>query len=315
MALLTLAEAYDAALARYLAKPTDWNWAEFQEARFCKTHEEYKQKMRVETHVPKLGRIARWLAWLFVLSAVASATTLTGTVTAPNGVGITGQLIFSLSQQAALATTGGCGGPAQIVPTYQVIVTVTAGALIGTPTLIGVDCLLPQNLYYNVIARDSNGNVLFTDKWIISGATQDIGMIVSAVVTGTTQTLGGVGVLLTQPTATQTIVQPPSTYAQFNNLQSTVSMLLPDGSYCDTTNCTFIPTVGFVGGINTGLTVGSQIWIGDGAGSNFYNRTFSGPNDCSATGDGWMAVKIDVTPPMLVVCVGHMRYGIAIPSF
>src|ERR1039458_6943009 len=102
---------------------------------------------------------------LFLASlGIRSATTLTGTVKGPDGVGITGAIYLSVSQQAALLSTGGCTGPVEVVPTYQVKVTLTSGSIIGSPTVYGNDCMLPLNLYYNVRVVDSNGNVLFTDR-------------------------------------------------------------------------------------------------------------------------------------------------------
>ncbi len=173
----------------------------------------------------------------------AFGTTLTGTLKGPDGIGINGTLYMSLSQQAALQS-GGCGGPIEVVPGllgpqagYSVAIKVVAGALQGSPTVYGNDCMLPGGLYYNVQLIDSNGNTYFTDKWQIVGSTIDIGTIVSVVISGTTQTLGSTGFVQLVPAGTQTINQPPATYFGVNTMAVTGTLTLPDGSQCTTSGC------------------------------------------------------------------------------
>lgn len=114
----------------------------------------------------------------------AQATALTGTLKNPDGTGFNGQLILSLAQQASIASTNNssgsaCGGPLMEVSTVQKIITVTNGALIGSPSIYGSDCTLPYGVPYNVIARDNNGNVDFTAQWLPMGNSQNIGTIES----------------------------------------------------------------------------------------------------------------------------------------
>jgi hypothetical protein len=53
-----------------------------------------------------------------LFASLLPATSLTGTLKTPDGVGVNGYLTMSLSQQAALLVS--CGGPIQVVPTYEV---------------------------------------------------------------------------------------------------------------------------------------------------------------------------------------------------
>jgi hypothetical protein len=125
-----------------------------------------------------------------MLSLNSYATTLTGSLVGPNGTGVTGTISFALSQQASLSAGGSCGGLKQIMPTTQVVFTVTNGSLVGTPTIYGNDCLSPVGTYYYVLVKDSNGNQLFNDRWIITGTTIDLGSIISM----PTNTVGTIGV-------------------------------------------------------------------------------------------------------------------------
>lgn len=179
-----------------------------------------------------------------LLVGTVFGTTLTGTLNGPDGTGINGNLYLSLSQQAALQSTGGCGGPIEVVPGilgpsqgYSIAIKVVNGALVSPPTIYGNDCMLPGGLYYNVLLTDNNGNTYFTDKWQITGSSIDIGTIVSVVITGTTQTLGSTGFVQLVPAGTQTINQPSGTYLGINTMAVTGVLTLPDGSQCTTSGC------------------------------------------------------------------------------
>lgn len=128
-------------------------------------------------------------------------------VTAPGGVVGTVSLLTAgtgYTVASAVPTTGGtgtgltinvlslvtCGGPAQIMPTTQIRVTVTGGNMVSPPTLYGNDCMAPQGTYYNVQFIDPNGNQLLVDRWILTGASVNIGTIVSVNVSGTTGSIG-----------------------------------------------------------------------------------------------------------------------------
>lgn len=172
-----------------------------------------------------------------LLAASMFGTTLTGTLNNPDGTGITGTLVLALAQQAALSASGSCGGPIEVMPVYQVKISVVAGAMTGSPHVYGNDCLLPQQTFYNVTMQDAQGNILFTDRWSITGTSIDVGTIVSVVIQGTTATLGSVGVVLTVPTATQVVNQPPGTNLQPNNLNVTQTLTMPNGAVCDNGGC------------------------------------------------------------------------------
>lgn len=199
----------------------------------------------------------RRLLVLFCLYTVSCfCTTLVGTLNYPNATGASGYLIMSLSQQAALSSSGGCGGPIEVVPTYQYRITVTNGALVGSPSVYGNDCMLPQGTYYDVQMTDTNANVLFTDRWVITGTTLNIGTIVSATITGTTQTLGQAGVVLTQPSASQNVNQGPGTNLGINLLNVTQILTLPNGGTCDSSGCSGIDSNSVT--TNTNQTISGQ---------------------------------------------------------
>ena len=123
-----------------------------------------------------------------MLSLNSYATTLTGSLVGPNGTGISGTISFAISQQSSLSA-GGCGGLKQIMPNSPVVITITSGSLVSPPAIYGNDCLSPLGTYYYVVVKDSNGNQLFNDRWIITGSSIDIGSIVS-LPTNTTGTIG-----------------------------------------------------------------------------------------------------------------------------
>lgn len=180
--------------------------------------------------------MTKWLL-TFLSLGFLGATSLTGTLNLPNGTGATGTLVLSLAQQAALSTSGSCGGPVEVLPTYQVRITVSNGAMQGSPTVYGNDCLLPQGTYYNVQFFDSSGNIVMTDRWVISGTSINVGTIVSVVISGTTAVLGQPGVVLTQPSGSQTVVQPVGNPLGVNYLNVTTQLTLPNGAVCNAAGC------------------------------------------------------------------------------
>lgn len=174
-----------------------------------------------------------------LLAVPLAATTLTGTLKGPDGTGLTGTLSLTLSQQAALQG-GGCGGPVEVLPNRPVTLAVTGGSVSGT--VYGNDCMLPLGLYYNVSVRDSGGNLMFADRWVITGSSMDVGTIVSAVVTGTYATLGTTGYVMTSPSAGQTVTQPTGTALAVNNVTVTSALTFPDGTQCLTSGCSALTT-------------------------------------------------------------------------
>lgn len=136
----------------------------------------------------------KWLllgvAWLLLGVLPGEATTLTGTVNYPNSVGLTGKIYFTLSQQAAQLSAGGCGGPVVLVPTQSVSFGITAGAIAGGAAVVGNDCIAPAGTYYIVQVLDTLGNILFTQNWIVTGTTIDIGTIQPVIVPQGTVSIG-----------------------------------------------------------------------------------------------------------------------------
>ena len=246
---------------------------------------------------------------LLLVCYCSFSTTLSGTLQNPDGSGANGYLFLSVSQQAALSASGGCGGPLQVVPTIEIRIQVVNGVLQSPPSIYGNDCLLPQGTYYNIRFIDNQGNNLYTDRWIITGVSIDVGTIVSAVITGTTATLGSVGVVLTAPTAAQTVTQPSTTLLSVNNFDVTTHAILPGGVDCKNGGCTFAAGAGFLGGLTTSPVSNSNITIG--AGGNFYNRIFNGGDvACGGIGDGWMGFRTDATHESLEVCLHNNRFTI-----
>lgn len=113
------------------------------------------------------------LAILLTLSA--QATTLSGTIKNPAGVGVNGTLRLNISSQGAVSSSGSCGGPWVVVPRVDVVITLSSGVVSGT--VVGNDCILPENTYYNAVVRDSNGNQLLSVQWSITGSSVDVGTL------------------------------------------------------------------------------------------------------------------------------------------
>lgn len=162
------------------------------------------------------------LLLLSCLPAFATGTTtLTGSLKNPAQTGMTGTLRFTLPIQAALLSTGGCGGPASVLPNVPVPITVVNGAVTGTAILYDLACMNPTSLYYNVTFSDPGGTLLFSVAWnCVTGASVDIGTC-----TDTGQPFLSYAVLL-NPTTTQIVKQPASTLFKIvdsaNNARLTV---------------------------------------------------------------------------------------------
>lgn len=138
------------------------------------------------------------LLLLMLLCTCAGAQSLlSGTVLNPDGSGFSGRLIFSLAQNASVSTLTPCTGPALVVPTETVTVTVTAGVLVSPPTLFSSTCTIPIGVPYNVTAIDMNGNIAFTDQWLVSGNPYNVGTAVSS---GTVPTVTYQGLWAAQTT-------------------------------------------------------------------------------------------------------------------
>jgi hypothetical protein len=251
-----------------------------------------------------------------LLSSYAFATVLSGTFQLPNGSGASGVLYLQLAQQAAVSTSTipntstPCGGPIQLLPSTPVTVIFTAGVITGgtafsggaTATIFGTDCLLPQNVAYQVKFLDNQGNAIFSDLWSITGATENIGTIVSTTITGTTTFLGQNGVLLTSPTSSQTVTQQPSTTLNVNYLDVTSTLTGPGGISCTGTGCVFGAPLAAPDGLTaagpTSITIG---------GGNIYGHVYSGGDaNCTGIADGWFGFRADTK--QLQVCLSGQMY-------
>jgi hypothetical protein len=237
-----------------------------------------------------ISRSCSNLALLLLTLGCAYGTTLVGTINGPNAAGVNGYLYMALSQQGALASQ--CGAPVQVVPTTRARFQLVNGIITGANFIYGNDCLLPQGTYYNIQVIDANGNTLMTERWVISGATVDVGTIVSVSITGTTSVLGQPGVVLTVPTADQVVTQPGNTFTKFNNVEVTQESRMGGTFNCRIgVGCTFTNTTTFAGGLNTSTNSSSNVYIGTG---NLFTRAFSGADiTCTGIKDGWVGVRID----------------------
>jgi len=117
-------------------------------------------------------RLVRAIA-LLLLAALpwhaAQATNLTGAFKHPDGSPVNGKLILLLSQPARLADN-----TAQIVPMVKIFA-VTGGALESGAFVYGNDVMVPAGTYYLARLVDANNNLLFEQKWSITGTDLDLG--------------------------------------------------------------------------------------------------------------------------------------------
>jgi hypothetical protein len=185
-------------------------------------------------------------------------------------------------------------------------ISIVNGAVTGSPTVFGSDCLLPSGTYYSVVFSDLQGNKIFSDLWSITGSTEDIGTIVSTTITGTTTFLGQNGVLLTSPTSSQTVVQQPSTTLNINYLDVTSTLTGPGGIACTVVGCVFGAPLAAPDGLTaagpTSITIG---------GGNIYGHVYSGGDaNCTGIGDGWFGFRADTK--QLQVCLGGIMYQSAL---
>lgn len=131
-----------------------------------------------------------WLGvCLLLMTGLASATTLTGTLRGPDGNLLNGNLYLSFSQQVALLV--GCGGPALIPPGVQAVYPVTNGAMTGTA--YGLNCITPSsNVYYHAVFQDQQGNKVFDVQWnCITGSAVDVGTCAPIAINPTTTVVQG----------------------------------------------------------------------------------------------------------------------------
>ncbi len=101
----------------------------------------------------------------------ASATNLTGTFKNPDGTLVNGKIIFLLNQPARLNDQS-----AQIVPMVKIFA-ITNGALEAGAFVYGNDVLVPGGTYYLVRLVDNSNNLLFEQKWSISGVNLNLGSL------------------------------------------------------------------------------------------------------------------------------------------
>lgn len=116
-------------------------------------------------------RICAFAVLLLAFCAAAAATNLTGTFKNPDGSLVNGKIIFLLSQPARLSDQS-----AQIVPMVKIF-SVTNGVLESGAFVYGNDVLVPGGTYYLVRLVDNNNNLLFEQKWSISGTNLNLGTL------------------------------------------------------------------------------------------------------------------------------------------
>lgn len=116
-------------------------------------------------------RFCVFLLLILSLCAAANATNLTGTFKNPDGTPVNGKIIFLLSQPTRLNDQS-----AQIVPMVRIF-SVTNGALESGAFVYGNDVLVPGGTYYLVRLVDNNNNLLFEQKWSISGVSLNLGTL------------------------------------------------------------------------------------------------------------------------------------------
>ncbi len=116
-------------------------------------------------------RFCLFLLFLFSFCTAAPATTLSGSFKNPDGSFVNGKIIFLLSQPARLNDQS-----AQIVPMVKIF-SITNGALETGAFIYGNDVLVPGGTYYLVRLVDTNNNLLFEQKWSISGVSLDLGTL------------------------------------------------------------------------------------------------------------------------------------------
>jgi len=95
-------------------------------------------------------------------------TALTGTIKRPDGTTLTGTIKITLSHPAHDVAGG-------IVNPITKTITVTNGALVGSPTVLGNDVLEPANTYYWVEYFNSKGTKVMVNPFYITGASYDLG--------------------------------------------------------------------------------------------------------------------------------------------
>lgn len=122
-------------------------------------------------HIRAWTRLCVSLMLILGICAPAGATNLTGTFKNPDGSPVNGKIIFLLSQPARLNDQS-----AQIVPMVKIF-SVTSGALEAGAFVYGNDVLVPGGTYYLVRLVDNNNNLLFEQKWSISGVNLNLGTL------------------------------------------------------------------------------------------------------------------------------------------
>lgn len=175
-----------------------------------------------------MKKLAALLIFIWVLVAIApaqqtiDAVGLTGTLVAPNGTPVNGQLTLALTLANVKNT---CSGPPYMtVPRGPVTFTVTNGVVINgaTANLVTQDCMSPRSAYY-ISVYDTNHKLLFADNWyfheaaVINGhRSQDVGALVAVGFGGPIAVAISQGVF-TNPQGNQTITQPAGTNLLINS--------------------------------------------------------------------------------------------------
>lgn len=149
--------------------------------------------------------------------SAAQTTTLSGKISYINGNAFNGTLQISIGKATVLNT---CASPVQVVPNVQVTIPVTNGAVISAAQFLPTYCLYPSVPYYVQVFDSKNVNVT-NASWYIepeeTTGTMNVGDLVLS-------NFGGPIVvsvpmpIVSNPSGSQTITQPPGTYFSVNNL-------------------------------------------------------------------------------------------------
>jgi len=122
-----------------------------------------------------IAHLARLAILLVSVSAWASKTTLTGTITDAQGNGLNGTLYMSLPVPASDGT--------EAISPAVVAFQVSNGSILGYAQLYDVLTLQPGGLYYTAAAYDNAGYEVFYGNYVVTGTSFNLGAATPTTVT------------------------------------------------------------------------------------------------------------------------------------
>ena len=164
--------------------------------------------MTSRSYIRHLTRLA---ILLVSVSACASKTTLTGTITDLQGNGLNGSLLMTLPAPASDGTVA--ISPATV--SFQV----SNGSIVGTAQLYDVMTLQPQGMYYVAEAYDNAGNEVFYGNYVVTGASFNLGAA-----TPTTVTTSNISYLTPTFASGNNIFTGANTFTGTNNFSGTLNI-------------------------------------------------------------------------------------------